>query len=166
MSVDERQMLLSGPSGLVWAETNFPHILLQMLSVLERGPVYHSYHALLIFFSHMIFFQLELLMASVMLQWPDHRALTCRCAPWQPCWLWEHSHPHLSQMPQRGIHLHTAESSHKSVASGCIDLPYRSLESTGLCCDFECLFVLSSHCPENRLTIVLVQMTYSCALWF
>lgn len=62
-----------------------------MLRVLGRHPVYHSQH-FSFFFSEDIF-QLELLMASVMLQWLDHRALICRCAPWQPCWLWEDSLP-------------------------------------------------------------------------
>lgn len=88
-------MLLHGLSGLVWAVTGLPYILRQTFSVFGRGPVHHLYLAWFFFiFSHrLFFFQLELLMASVMVQWPDHRGLWCCCGPWQHCWLWEDFHP-------------------------------------------------------------------------
>lgn len=97
-----------------------------LLSVLGRDPVCHSQR--FSFFSEDIF-QLELLMALVMLQWIDHRAPIDRCAPWQLCWLWEHS-----------LHIYLKcceELCHKSAASVCIDLPYRSFDSGSLCCNFE-----------------------------
>lgn len=58
------------------------------------GGVQYITYTLLDFFFSLIgyFFQLELLMASVMAQWPDHRGLRCCCGPWQHCWLWEDFH--------------------------------------------------------------------------
>lgn len=55
----------------------------------------------------------------------------------------------LSRMPGWCIHLQTAELSHKSAASGCIDLVYGYFKSMGLYCNFRCSFGAVLKLPLN-----------------